>query len=373
MPSLRLLLLICSAVFSAMLQAQINDDNDLHIKPIANGFPVPWGMVEIADNQLLITQRMGKLTLLNMSTAESKTISGLPAILVEGQGGLFDVAIAPDYEQSKWLYFSYNKDVDGQGATTLARAKLTDNKLTDWQDILISQSRTENKVHYGGRISFDGKGHVFLSIGDRGERNNAQDRTNHAGSILRLNVDGTIPSDNPFVGQENVLPEIWSYGHRNPQGLFFNRQTTQLWAIEHGPRGGDEINLVQAGRNYGWPVISYGKEYWAPLQVGKGTHQAGMKQPIQVYIPSIAPGSLIQYQGKLFTHWHGKLLAGAMALQHLNVITLDAETNVVDETRLLDTLNSRIRNVIERASGSLLVATDNGTILEVTPVITDNE
>jgi len=360
--------LILALILPFMAQAEISRDKDLHIEKLATGLSIPWGMAILPDNSLLITQRNNTLSRLNLDSGKITNITGLPEdVLVSGQGGLFDIKLSPDYANSGWLYFSYNKQVDGQGATTLARAKLQDKQLVNWQDLLITQSRTDNKVHFGGRISFDNNGHVFLSIGDRGERDNAQSRSNHAGSILRLNLDGTVPDDNPFIGQNNVLPEIWSYGHRNPQGMFFNQQTGHLWAIEHGPRGGDEINLVQAGKNYGWPVISFGKEYWAPLPVGKGTHRDGMEQPVQMYDPSIAPSSLIQYQGKLIKEWHGKLLAGALKLQHLNIVTLNDENQAINEQRLLDSLSRRIRNIIEAPDGALLIATDNGDIYRVTP------
>lgn len=350
------------------LQADINQDNQLKIEKLATGITIPWGMAVLTDNSLLVTQRSGKLVQLSAAGKKIADITGLPDdIRVEGQGGLFDVALPPDHQQSGWIYFSYNKDVDGEGATTLARAKLSGAQLTDWQDMLVSQSRTDNKVHYGGRISFDGRGHVFLSIGDRGERDHAQNLKNHAGSILRLNMDGSVPADNPFVGKTDVLPEIWSYGHRNPQGLFFNQHSGILWSIEHGPRGGDEINLIEAGNNYGWPVISYGKEYWAPLPVGKGTHRDGMAQPVQMYDPSIAPSSLIQYQGSLFKPWHGNLLAAALKLQHLNIITLNTNNEAINEKRLLNTISRRIRNIIEAPDGALLIGCDNGDIYRITP------
>ncbi len=359
--------LLLALIMPFFVQAEINGDNDLHVEQLAKGLSIPWGMAVLPDNSLLITQRNNTLSHLNPDSGKTTNIMGLPEdVLVSGQGGLFDIKLSPDYASSGWLYFSYSKEIDGQGATTLSRAKLQDKQLVNWQDLLVTQSRTDTKVHFGGRISFDNNGHVFLSIGDRGERDNAQNRSNHAGSILRLNLDGTVPDDNPFIGQANVLPEIWSYGHRNPQGLFFNQQTGQLWAIEHGPRGGDEINLVKAGKNYGWPEISYGKEYWAPLAVGK-EHQEGMEQPIKMYDPSIAPSGLIQYQTDLFKDWKGKLLTGAMKLQHLNIITLNDNDEAVDEKRLLKTLNSRIRNVIEAPDGALLIATDSGDIYRVTP------
>ena len=339
----------------------------LQIDTIASGLGVPWGMAIMPDNSLLISQREGILTKLNLKTGDLQTISGLPAIRVNGQGGLFDVALSPDYTTTKWLYFSYNKDVDGQGATTLARAKLSNHHLIDWQDLLVSKSTTKNNVHFGGRITFDNHGHVFISVGERGVRSNAQDLSNHAGSILRLNLDGSVPNDNPFVVDDHALSEIWSYGHRNPQGLFFNTQTQQLWEIEHGPRGGDEINLIEAGNNYGWPVISYGMEYWGPIPVGKGTEREGMEQPVKVYVPSIAPSSLIQYVGNALPEWRGNLLAGALKLQHLNRIIMDSQNNAITEIRLLESLNDRIRNIIESPEGWLYLATDNGDILRVKP------
>ncbi len=346
--------------------------DEFQIDTLASGLSVPWGMTVLPDGNLLISQRQGELNHLNLSTGKLTVISGLPEIKVEGQGGLFDVALAPGYTDGSWIYFSYNKDVAGQGATTLARAKLDNFNLVNWQDLLVTRSRTKNKVHYGGRLTFDNNGHIFMSVGERGLRSNAQDLLTHAGSILRLNLDGSVPTDNPFVGNKDVLPEIWSYGHRNPQGLFFNHDTHQLWEIEHGPRGGDEINLIEAGKNYGWPVISYGKEYWSPLPVGKGTHQQGMEQPIKVYIPSIAPSSIIQYSGKAFLNWKGNLLAGALNLQHLNRIILDQNNQAIDEQRYLQSLNARIRNVVESPEGWLYIATDNGRILRIKPA-TDNE
>jgi aldose sugar dehydrogenase len=364
-----LLVLLTQSSFS------ISNNNDASIQNniIARGLGVPWGMSLLPNNTMLISQRNAKLSLLNLATNELTSISGLPEIKVEGQGGLFDVALSPDYINSGWIFFSYNKDIDGEGATTLARAKLAGNILIAWQDLLISQSRSNKKFHYGGRITFDDSGHLFLSIGDRGIRSNAQNRNNHAGSILRLNINGTTPKDNPFIDDESALDEIWSYGHRNPQGLFFNKQTQKLWANEHGPRGGDEINLIAPGKNYGWPVISYGMEYHAPIPIGKGKKRDGMEQPVKYYIPSIAPSSLIQYSGEAFPHWKGDLLAGALVLQHLNKITLDVNNQAISEERLLESIG-RIRNIIESPEGWLYIAIDNGQIIRIQPKLAiDNE
>lgn len=348
-------------------QAEARTEGNLQIETLATGLSIPWGIAVMPDRSLLITQRGGRLTRLDPDSGQSRDIDGLPAVRVEGQGGLFDVALPPDHDETGWIYFSYNKDVDGQGATTLARARMQHDSLTDWSDLLVTQSRTGNKAHYGGRIAFDGQGHVFLSIGDRGTRPTAQDLGNHAGSILRLNMDGSVPADNPFVGRDDALPEIWSYGHRNPQGLYYNEETGALWSIEHGPRGGDEINLVEPGRNYGWPEISYGKEYWGPISVGKGTHREGMEQPVQIFTPSIAPSSLIQYRGTLFDGWQGSLLAGALKLQHLNRVELAEDNTVLNEQRLLESLSRRLRSLAEGPEGELYIGADNGDIYRITP------
>lgn len=342
-------------------------ETPLDISVTASGLGIPWGMALMPDNKLLITQRQGELSLLDLTTQKVQMISGLPTVKAEGQGGLFDVALSPDYKTTAWIYFSYAKDIDGQAATTLARAKLEHHSLIAWQDLLVTQSRTSKNVHFGGRIAFDNDGHVFLSVGDRGVRSNAQNLQNHAGKILRLNLDGSIPKDNPFVQNKQALAEIWSYGHRNPQGLFFNSSTDLLWESEHGPRGGDEINIIQAGKNYGWPIISHGKEYWGPLAVGEDTERDDIEPPIQVYIPSIATSALIQYSGKAFPVWKNNLFIGALKAQHLNRIVLDKNNQPSGEFRHFSSVQARIRNIIESPEGWLYIATDQGEILTVKP------
>ncbi|SEH06377.1 PQQ-dependent sugar dehydrogenase [Candidatus Venteria ishoeyi] len=337
------------------------------VEVVAQGLGVPWGMAFVNAKEILITQRNGKLQILNPQTGALKPVTGGPKVLHAGQGGLLDVAVAPDYKPGGWIYFTYSKPQKGGGATTLARARHTGQQLLDWQDLLITRSVTDTGQHFGSRIAFDSAGHVFFSVGDRGVRPNGQDLSTHAGSILRLLLDGSVPADNPFVKQDHALPEIWSYGHRNPQGLVFDKNKQRLWAIEHGPRGGDEINLIRPGRNYGWAVISHGKEYWGPFQVGEGTHKKGMEQAVKVYIPSIAPGSLMLYSGKAFPAWQGNLFAGALSLRHLNRITLDETGKAVAEERLLESLKKRIRAVIESPEGWLYLSTDNGSILRLKP------
>lgn len=349
------------------LQAAPLDTNKLEVTTVGEGLGLPWGMTFIDDHHLLVTNKAGALNRVDIRNAEKTRISGIPDdINTSGQAGFLDVATPPDFADSGWIYFTYSKDVDGQGATTLARAKLNGESLSDWQDLLVTDSRTGKGQHYGSRVVFDNHGHVFFGIGDRGEREQAQDLSRHNGKILRLKLDGNVPDDNPFVGQDNVHPEIWSYGHRNPQGMFYNRQTDTLWEIEHGPRGGDEINRIEAGKNYGWPEASHGKEYWGPVAVGE-KQVKGMENAVKVYIPSIAPSGLLQYQGDAFPALQGDLLTGAMVLQHLNHIEMDG-LKPVDEHRYFEDQQQRIRNVIEGPGGLLYFATDNGQIKQLKPV-----
>lgn len=337
------------------------------VEQIAADLGVPWGLSFIDNHWLIVTDRNGRAWRINVNSGERQALSGLPEVAAQGQGGLLDVAASPDFAQQPWLYFTYSKAHNGQAVTTLARAQLKGTELTDWQDLLITQSATSTTRHFGSRITFDNDGHLFFGIGDRGERPNGQNRLNHAGSILRLNLDGSVPSDNPFVGNDEALDEIWSYGHRNPQGLSFDAASNRLWEIEHGPRGGDEINRLEPGANYGWPVVSQGKEYWGPVDVGETSHP-GMRDAVKVYIPSIAPSSLVVYQGNAFPAWQGDLLAGALVLQHLNRVSLNEAGEPNGEERLLTELNERIRALaISPDQGWLYLSTDSGRLLRLRP------
>jgi glucose/arabinose dehydrogenase len=337
------------------------------LEEIVDGLGVPWGLAFIGDTRLLITEREGNIRLLDTQRKTLTRIQGAPAVLAEGQGGLMDVAVPPDFKAGDWIYFTFVRDRGGEGVTVLARAKLQSDKLTQWQDLLETRSATDTGRHFGSRITFDEKGYVYFGVGDRGERPAAQDRSNHAGSVMRLFRDGRVPPDNPYVQRGDGLPEIWSYGHRNPQGLAYDARHKRLWLIEHGPRGGDEINRVLPGRNYGWPEISYGKEYWGPIAVGEGTHRQGMEQPVKQYTPSIAPGSLLLYSGESFPAWRGNLFAGALKLRHLNRIILDEDGQAIGEERLLEKLNERIRALAQGPRGWLYFSTDSGRIYVIKP------
>ncbi len=339
----------------------------IKLEQVADGFSIPWGLSFTSENKLLVTERSGAVKLLNIGNGQVRLLKNTATVLAQGQGGLLDVAVSPNYKNDGWIYFTYVKDVDidSEGATVLARAKLVDDTFNSWQELLVTKSATTKSRHFGSRIAFDTNGHVFFGVGDRGVRDNAQNMTNHAGSIMRLNLDGSVPIDNPYSKNKKFLPEVWSVGHRNPQGLAFDKSTDRLWEIEHGPRGGDEINLIHAGVNYGWPVISYGKEYWGPIAVGEGTHRDDMAQPIQIYTPSIAPGSILFYSGKALPEWQGNLFSGALKLRHINRIVLSKQGKVIKEERLFEDLDERIRALSQSPQGWIYFSTDSGKIFRL--------
>ncbi|UTJ05520.1 PQQ-dependent sugar dehydrogenase [Arcobacter roscoffensis] len=359
--------LLKSLVFLIFLNLGVFASTTYKTQEIVSNLGVIWGMDFLDENRLILTQKNGKVFVLDLRTKALQEIKNIPKVFYKGQGGLLDIKVSPNYKKDSWIYFTYSKNINNQGATTLARAKLENNSFVKHEDLLITKSNTSTTRHFGSRITFDEKGHLFFSVGDRGVRDTAQNLSNHAGTIIRLNLDGSIPKDNPFVNDKNALDEIYSYGHRNPQGIFYDKKRGTFWAIEHGPRGGDEVNLIQGGANYGWPVISYGKEYWGPLDVGEGTHKKGMLQPIKYYVPSISPSSLIVYNGNVYKELKGKLLAGALKLTHINILTVDSKNNILKETRILENLNERIRNIVQSPNGLIYFSTDSGKILLLKP------
>ncbi len=365
-PSTLLILLAWPGL--AASPAEVSQSNAaFKLEQIASGLGIPWGMAFLSANEIIFTERQGAVKIVELNNLGITKLHGLPEIAALGQGGMLDVATGPDYAIQGWIYFTYSKNTGSGAVTTLARARRDANQLNDWQDLLISDSATSTGFHFGSRIAFNGAGQVFFGIGDRGIRDNSQNLRNHAGTIMRLNLDGSIPDDNPFLGDSKARPEIWSYGHRNPQGLLFDAEKGILWSIEHGPRGGDEINRVVKGRNYGWPVISHGKEYWAPIGIGEGTEKPGMEQPVKVYTPSIAPGSLLLYSGNAFPQWRGNLFAGALKLRHLNRVSISVDNRAIGEERLLGELNERIRALAQSPEGWIYLSTDSGKIMRIRP------
>ena len=366
---LQVLLILCSLQVQAASARVINQSNpNFKLELLAQGLGVPWAMAFLNDRELIFTERQGNIKILDLESLEITTLRGAVEVDAEGQGGMLDVATGPDYTTRGWLYFTYSKSTVSGAVTTLARARRRGIQLSGWQELLVTDSATSSYRHFGSRITFDQQGHVFFGVGDRGERGSAQDLGSHAGTIMRLRLDGSIPDDNPFLSRDNALPEIWSYGHRNPQGLLYDNNSGNLWSIEHGPRGGDEINLVVKGANYGWPVISYGKEYWGPVSIGEGTEKPGMQQPVKVYIPSIAPGSLLLYSATAFPQWQGNLFSGALKLRHLNRVSISVANKAIAEERLLGDLNERIRALAQSPEGWIYFSTDSGKIMRMRPL-----
>ncbi len=363
------LLLHSGSTAATRIEVVKQSNPDFVVENLVSQLGVPWGMTFLNNNELMFTERSGRIKILRLDNLEISSLEGVPEVAATNQGGLLDVAITPNYQTHGWIYFTYTKSTARGDVTTLARSQRNGNRLTNWQDLLISDSATDTGRHFGSRIAFDNKGHVYFGIGDRGVRTNAQNLDNHAGAVMRLRLDGSIPADNPFLKQNGIRAEIWSYGHRNPQGLTYDDLTGNLWSIEHGPRGGDEINLILKGRNYGWPVISYGKEYWGPVSVGEGTEQEGMEQPIKFYIPSIAPGSLLIYSGDAFPEWRGNLFSGALKLRHLNRVMLSSDNIAIGEERLLGDLNERIRALTQGPEGWIYFSTDSGKIMRLRPKV----
>ncbi|MDP3526684.1 MAG: PQQ-dependent sugar dehydrogenase [Hoeflea sp.] len=339
----------------------------IDVEVLASGLDHPWAVEPLPDGGLLVTERSGALRLVRDGDV-SAPISGVPKVVARGQGGLLDIALARDFATSRTLFLSYSAPGGGGAGTAIARARLSEDAtaLTDVEEIFRMNRFTGAGQHFGSRIAVAEDGTLFFTIGDRGEPDRAQDPNDHAGSVLRIAADGSIPADNPFAGGGGAA-EIWSTGHRNPQGMDIDPQTGVLYAVEHGARGGDEVNLPEAGRNYGWPVISYGRHY-SGAEIGQGTAAEGMEQPIHYWDPSIAPGGMAVYRGEMFPEWDGNLLVAALKFQLLVRLDLDPETGeVLSEERMLKGDYGRIRDVRVAPDGALLMVTDesNGALLRV--------
>lgn len=334
------------------------------LEKLADGFDVLWGLEPISETEALLTQKNGKMFWVDFKKKSRFALAGVPEVSTSGQAGLLDVRLSPTFKKDSVIFFTYSKKTERGDTTALARAqlKLTEKKLDFVQDLFVAKTDNGGGVHFGSRIAFDTDGHLFFGIGDRGERERAQELGWHNGKIIRLKLDGSVPKDNPFVGRKDVLPEIYSYGHRNPQGIYYSNQLGKLFNSEHGPRGGDEINEVGKGRNYGWPVISFGREYYGP-KIGEGTAKAGMEQPVKIYVPSIAPSSLIIYESGKINAFKNSFLLGALVLEHLNVVSLDGKT----EMRFLKSMAKRFRQVKESPNGNIILTTDSGEVFRISP------
>ncbi len=356
-----------AAVLPACADAQPTSlrtaQHEARVVTVAEGLQVPWGMAWLPNGDMLITERPGRLRVVRGGRLLETPITGVPAVRTGGQGGLLDVAVHPDFAQNRLVYLSFAKPGpdDREGTTAVIRGRLDGDRLTDVQEIFEAKMWSTGRGHHGSRIAFDGKGHVFISLGDRQvaprgdlERHPAQDLSTHHGKIVRLHDDGRVPSDNPFVNTPGALPEIWSYGHRNVQGMVYDPATGQLWANEHGPQGGDELNLVEAGKNYGWPVIGFGVNYGSGSAIHTGTTRQGMEQPKHVWVPSIAISGAMVYSGTAFPNWRGNIFVGGLAGEQLVRLTVEGSRVLSHEVMLQR--QGRIRDVRQGPDGFVYVA-----------------
>ncbi len=338
-----------------------------HVNKVLDGLENPWSMAFLPDGRMLITERAGRLRLVTKSFQLHPTpIAGLPKIKAAGQGGLFDVAIHPDYAANGWIYWAYNEPGAGGWGTALARGKLQGTQMTSVEVLFSMRPKSRKNQHFGGRIVFDTSGFVYLTLGDRGDRDRAQKMDDHAGSVIRLHEDGRVPEDNPFVKLKGALPEKWTLGNRNIQGAALHPQTGKLWTHEHGPQGGDEVNLMSAGKNYGWPVVTHGANYGLGTKIGEGQTKAGMAQALKIWVPSIAPSGMAFVNSQEFPEWSGNLLVGSLRAQTLVRLELDGDA-VVGEERLLVGQIGRIRDVRVAEDGLIYLLTDapNGALFQL--------
>ncbi|MDP5151377.1 PQQ-dependent sugar dehydrogenase [Rheinheimera baltica] len=357
--------LVASLTLSAHADPLLTEKAAVQIETMATGLNHPWGMTFLPNGSILVTERNGTLQHISADGKTRQAINGLPQIDARGQGGLLDVIIAADFSTSKTLYFSFSEPGTGGNSTAVARAKLIDDTLTDVSIIFSQQPKYDSRHHFGSRLVMDNNGKLFITTGDRGsERTQAQKLDNHIGKVIHINTDGTPSTDNPYVSQANAKKEIWSYGHRNIQGAALHPQTGQLWTHEHGPQGGDEINIALPGKNYGWPLITYGEEYGGGA-IGK-TAQEGLEQPLHYWVPSIAPSGMIFYNAELFPEWQNNLFVGSLKFGQLVRLELTGD-KVSHEERIM--IGQRVRDVEQGPDGAVYLLTDSsdGQLLRIMP------
>ncbi len=354
---------------SAHAETVRTEKHEIRVVTVARGLEHPWGLAFLPDGRMLVTERPGRMRIVAANGQLSPPIAGVPEVYPRGQGGLLDVTLHPGFARNRLVYFCYAEPGPGGAGTAMALARLSDDgtRLENLKVIFSQQPKAGGGLHFGCRIVFARDGRVFLTLGERGQMDLAQDVSIHRGQVIRLEADGRVPADNPLVGRNGARPEIWSYGHRNVQGAALHPQTGKLWTVEHGPAGGDEVNIPLAGRNYGWPVIGIGRHYHG-APIGIGTHKAGMEQPVYNWNPAIAPAGMDFYTGDQFPGWRGNMLIAVLRQQMLVRLELAGE-KVVREERMLRDVGDRLRHVRQGPDGYVYILTDesNGRILRLEP------
>jgi glucose/arabinose dehydrogenase len=346
-----------------------SEQHEFRVTTVVRGLVHPWSLAFQPNGDILVTERVGRLRIIRNGELSPSPILGVPKVALGGQAGLLDIALHPNFSENRLIYLSYASEGEGGSGTEVARARLVDDALVDLETILVVTPKSNGGRHFGSRLLFGRDGDLYVTAGERASRNRAQDLGDLAGSVLRITDDGGIPPDNPFVGHPGARPEIYAYGTRNSQALALHPETGQIWEAEHGPKGGDEVNLLVAGTNYGWPVITYGRSY-SGAQIGEGTAKAGMAQPVRHWgVPSISPSGMTFYTGRDFPSWRGNMLLGALSGHALIRLVLDG-TKIVHEERLLEALGARIRDVRQGPDGHVYLLTDSpkGALLRLDPV-----
>lgn len=354
---------------AAPLQAQTRtietQSGPIAVETVATGLSHPWGLAELPDGRLLVTERNGNLRLVTRQGQVSAPLKGVPDVYASGQGGLLDVVLAPDFADSRMVYVSFAERGQGGASTAVARGRLSEAGLEDVRTIFRQVPKLSGGNHFGSRLAFAPDGKLFVTTGDRFKFDPAQDLSGHVGKILRLNADGSVPADNPFVGRQNVRPEIWSYGHRNVQGAAIHPQTGALWAHEHGPRGGDELNIAEAGKNYGWPLVSWGNHY-SGEGIARPSTRPDLADAIRHWTPVLAASGMAFYTGDAVPGWRGNVFIGGLVSRGLSRLTLEG-SRVLAEERIA--LGARVRDVRMARDGALYVLTDadDGSVLRLSP------
>lgn len=333
---------------------------------ISSGLEHPWSLAFLPDGSMLVTERPGRLRRIVQGRLDPEPVAGVPQVYASGQGGLLDVVPHPRFDENRLIYLSYASPGKGGGTTAVSVARLVGNRLEDVKELYVALPRTRGGRHFGSRLVLS-EGYIFVTVGDRGDPDRAQALDDPAGSVIRLHEDGRIPQDNPFVADANARPEIYTYGNRNPQGMTMDPVSGQLYLVEHGPLGGDELNLIEPGVNFGWPVITYGRSY-SGFKIGEGTHKQGMAQPVHYWVPSISPSGLMIYDGDAFANWRGSFFIGALSGRLLDRLEV-REGKVVVEERLLEDWGARVRDVRQGPDGLIYLLTDarNGMLLRLEP------
>ena len=368
---------LCGFVIAASFQVAAetqrfpSEAGQVTVKEIAAGLENPWGLAFLPDGEhMLVTERPGRLRLVGLDGSRSEPLAGVPDVFARAQGGLLDVRLSPAFEQDRLVYLSYAEvGEDGKAGTAVGRGRLSDDRsrLENFEVIFRQLPKLSSGIHFGSRLVFDGNGHLFVALGENNQRSTSQDLDKHQGKVVRIGLDGSVPDDNPFVGRDGVRPEIWSYGHRNQQGAALNPWSGVLWTHEHGPRGGDEINIPQAGKNYGWPLATFGIDYTG-ARVSPYTELPGLTAPLLHWTPSVAPSSLTLYRGELFPEWQDDLFAATLAERSVRRIRV-RDGMLAGEEILFEELGERIRDVRSGPDGALYLLTDSpqGRLLRVVP------